>query len=151
MIRRDAAFWDSIAQHPEVAPYVFMGIEQTTLAPIVENPRNAPCASENGGVIFSALDPVASVFEMHTLYHPKGWGREVAINGKRFVDAVMQSASLIVTNEQEGAWRTRPPKSHGWQSAGPFKDVGLSRRLRLWILTREAWLASPVGRKLQCL
>lgn len=150
-LNRDPAFWDAIAQHPEVAPFVFMGIDQVSLAPLVENPRNSPYASENGGVIFSSLDPCGFVVEMHTLYRPEGWGREVAINGKAFVADIMdRQASMIVTNEQEGAWRTRPPKSHGWQVAGPFKDVGLSRRLRLWFLTREAWLASPVGRKMQC-
>lgn len=150
MINRDAAFWNRIATHPQVAPYIFMGAEPETLAPLVENPKASPYASEHGGVIFLPVDPLGFVVEMHTLYTPEGWGREVALNGKRFVNDVLQSASLILTHEQEGNWRSRPPRSHGWVQGGDFKDAGFSHRLRLWALTREAWLASPVGRKLQC-
>jgi hypothetical protein len=150
VISRDVDFWDRVATHPLVSPHIFMGKAPQTLAPLVTNPKARPYASENGGVIFLPVDALGFVVEMHTLYAPEGWGREVALNGKRFVDDVLKTASLIITHEQESHWRSRPPRSHGWASAGDFIDAGLSARLRLWTLTREAWVASPVGRKMQC-
>lgn len=151
MICRDVAFWDRIANHPEVAPHIFMNREPETLAPLVLNPLARPYASENGGVIFSPVDHLGFVVEMHTLYQPEGWGREVAISGKAFVQDVFRTASLILTHEQEGHWRSRPPRSHGWLACGEFKDVGMGCRLKLWTLSREAWSASHAGRKMQCL
>jgi hypothetical protein len=151
VINRDVGFWDAVARHPEVAPHIFMGQPPTTLAPLIENPLARPYASDHGGVLFLPVDALGFVVEMHTLYTPEGWGREVAINGKLFVNDVLQSASVILTHEQEGHWRSRPPRTHGWQACGDFSEVGLSHRLRLWALTREAWFASPAGRKMQCL
>lgn len=151
MICRDASFWDAVAQHDAVAPHIFMDMEERpSLSPLIENPSNLPFASENGGVIFVGLDALGLVREMHTLYRPEGWGREVALNGKAFVNEVFKTASVIVTHEQEGNWRSVPPKSHGWKSADEYCYIGMSKRLRLWILTKEAWIASPVGRKMQC-
>jgi len=150
MINRDPAFWDSVAQHPQVAPHVFMGRATSSLAGLVEHPGVLPLASENGGVLFVGIDPLGMVREMHTMYKPEGWGREVALFGRKFIEEAFKVCSLITTNEQEGHWRSLPPKSHGWVSSGEFREVGLSKRVRLWLLTREAWVASPVGRKMQC-
>lgn len=151
MINRDVAFWDAVARHPEVAPHIFMGHAPTTLAPLVLDPKARPYASEHGGVIFVPVDALGFVFEMHTLFTPEGWGREVAINGKAFINDLFQTASLVLTHEQEGHWRSSPPKSHGWIQTGDFQDVGMPLRLRMWALTREGWKASPIGRKMQCL
>lgn len=148
MINRDVDFWDGVAQHPEVAPHIFMGQPIVSLAPLIEDKRNLPYASANGGCIFVKMDHLGLLVEMHTLYRPEGWGREVAINGKRFIHDVMKTAALITTHEQEGNWRSSPPKSHGWKPITGYCSVGLQNRLRLWMLTREAWLASPVGRKM---
>lgn len=150
MINRNPDFWDGVARHPEVAPHIFMGQPPVTLAPLVLDPRARPYASEHGGVLFLPVDPLGFVVEMHTLYTPEGWGREVALNGKRFVHDVLQSASLILTHEQEGHWRSSPPRSHGWKACGDFFECGFPHRLKLWSLSREAWSASPVGRKMQC-
>ena len=150
MICRDVQFWDSVACHEAVAPHVFMGSEPRSIGSLIENERNLPFASENGGVLFVGLDALGMVREMHTMYRPEGWGREVAINGKSFVQEVFQTASLIMTHEQEGNWKSRPPLSHGWKPSGDYCDIGLSCRLRLWVLTKDAWIASPVGRKMQC-
>ena len=150
MICRDVHFWDSIAQHESVAPHVFMGVTPYSLAVLINNEANIPHASENGGVLFVAVDGLGLVKEMHTMYRPEGWGREVAINGKAFVNEVMKESVLIITHEQEGNWRSSPPKSHGWKPCGDYCYVGLPKRLRLWALTQEAWRASPVGRKMVC-
>jgi hypothetical protein len=150
MICRDVEWWDRIANHPEVAPHVFLGLEPVSLAPLVEDERAKPFASEHGGVIFSPLDKLGMVYEMHTLFEPEGWGREVAINGKLFVEETFKDASIVVTHEQEGNWRSKPPRSHGWICGGDYCYVGLPVRLRLWVLTKEAWLSSPARRKMKC-
>jgi hypothetical protein len=85
--------------------------------------------------------------EMHTLFRPEGWGREVAKAGRVFMQTAFESASIILTHEQEGHWRSKPPKSHGWVPCANYQDVGLPRRLRLWALTREGWMNSVIGRK----
>ncbi len=144
------AFWDKVAFHPQVAPHVFVGQEPESLGPLILNPMAKPYASDHGGVIFLPVDFLGFVFEMHTLFTPEGWGREVASFGKRVMPDILQTASLILTHEQEGCWQSRPPRSHGWRACGEFKDVGMPCRLRLWELSREAWVASPVGRKTLC-
>lgn len=150
MIQQDHRFWDEIAQHPEVAPHVFVDREPETLQPLLSMPGTIAMASENGGIIFMTRDPLGMVYEMHTLYRPEGWGREVAIAAKQFMQEMFKAASVIVTQEQEGNWRSCPPKSHGWQVAGEYCSVGLSKRLRMWVLTKQSWITSPVGRKMQC-
>lgn len=148
MICRDTQWWDSIANHPEVAPHVFMGLDPVSLGPLVENPKNQPMRSENGGIILICIDGFGLVKEMHTLYNPAGWGREVAANGKLFMREAFKTANVIFTHEQEGNWRSRPPRSHGWKESGDYTDVDLPKRLKLWMLTRDAFYSSPVGRKL---
>lgn len=148
MICRDTSWWDGIANHEAVAPHVFMGLPAVTLAPLVEPENSFPMASINGGLIFAPLDNLGFVFELHTLYKPEGWGREVHAHAKECFRQMMERASIIVTHEQEGSSQTRPPLSFGWKSSGIFREVGLPKRLRMWVLTKEAWESSPVGRKL---
>lgn len=142
-----AAWWDEIASHPQVADHVFMGLPRVSMSTLLEQPGAFGLHSTNGGCIFIPRDPLGLTLEMHTLFRPEGWGREVAAAGRRFMPAVFESAALILTHEQEGHWRSRPPKSHGWKPCADFQDVGLPRRLRLWALTREGWMDSIVGRK----
>jgi hypothetical protein len=148
MICRDVEFWDDVARHHQVSPSVFMGLAQVSTAPLVRDERNLPLASQNGGLIFVASDSLGFSMELHTLYRPEGWGREVTEHARECFREVMKTVSLVTTFEQEGEKQTRPPLSYGWRSAGDFMAVGLPKRLKLWILTREAWVASPVGRKL---
>lgn len=147
MIEGDAAWWDAVASHPDVAPHIFMGAAPVSLSVVLDQPGAFGLRSENGGCIFIPRDPLGLVLEMHTLFRPEGWGREVAAAGRVFMPRVFQAAALIVTHEQEGNWRSRPPRSHGWVACSDFQDVNLPRRLRLWALTREGWMKSAVGRK----
>lgn len=150
MINRNVEFWDSVAFHPKVAPFVFMDCEKQSLAPLIENESNDPFSSENGGVLFVKTDHLGSIYEMHTLFTSEGWGREVAVTGAKALHHIFSKALLVFTYEQEGYWKSRPPKSHRWKSSGEFVDQGLSKRLKLWYLTRDDWLSSPVGKKIRC-
>lgn len=143
----DAEWWDEIAAHPEVAPHIFLGHPPFSLSLLLDQPGAFGLKSENGGCIFIPRDPLGMVLEMHTLFRPEGWGREVAKVVRSFMQTAFESASVILTHEQEGHWRSRPPKSHGWVPCADYQDVGLPRRLRLWALTREGWMNSVIGRK----
>lgn len=150
MINRDVQFWDSISSHVEVAPFVFMGVPVQSLDVLIVNENNEPFASKNGGVLFVKTDHLGSIYEMHTMFRPEGWGREVAVTGAKALHHIFSKALLVFTYEQEGHWQSRPPKSHRWKSSGDFVDQGLSKRLKLWYLTRDDWLSSPVGKKIRC-
>lgn len=150
MINRDVQFWDSIASHAEVAPFVFMGAPVQSLDILISDEKNEPFASKNGGVLFVKTDHLGSIYEMHTMFRPEGWGREVAVTGAKALHHIFSKALLVFTYEQEGHWQSRPPKSHRWKSSGAFVDQGLSKKLKLWYLTRDDWLSSPVGKKIRC-
>lgn len=74
MIRRtlDAAFLNSVANHPEVFPWI--GAEkEIDLTDIVSNPANFALVTEYGGWVFVRHD--AGTYELHTLILPEGRGR----------------------------------------------------------------------------
>lgn len=150
MIReeRDWTFWQMIADHPDVSHHVNLG-KDFKLDRVVMHPSVMPLASENGGFLFCRIDGIGRVYELHTMYQPAGWGREVAKTSKLAFDRVFRSgAQIIVTYEVKGWWRSRPPLSHGWKKAGDFEvSESLAAEVRSWVLTRDAWIASPVGRR----
>lgn len=146
-LEADVSWWDGVAACPEVGPHVFMGREPFSLSALLDQHGAIGLRGENGGAIFIPRDPLGIVLEMHTLFRPEGWGREVALVGREIMGLVFKATSLLLTHEQEGYWRSRPPKSHGWVACADFQDVGLPVRLRLWALTREGWMNSVVGRK----
>lgn len=151
MIReeRDPGFWQRVAEHPEVAPHVFLGHGPIDLAGIVAHPSIMPLASEHGGFIFCRLDSLGRVWELHTLYTPEGWGREVLGALKAATERMFQAgAQAITTFSVEGWWRSRPPKSFGYVEAGDYAAVPhLGAALSTWVLTKRAWDASPARRR----
>ncbi len=150
MIReeRDWTFWQMIADHPDVKDHVFLG-KELRLDRVVTHPSVKPLASKSGGFLFCRLDGIGRVFELHTIYAPAGWGREVAKASKIAFDRVFrEGAQIITTYEVEDWWRSRPPLSHGWKKAGDFEfSESLAAEVRSWVLTRDAWMQSPVGRR----
>lgn len=143
---RDPAFWDGVANHPEVAPHVFLGQQGLSFMECVSHPSVTPLRAKHGGFIFAKLDGLGRVYELHTLFTPEGWGREVFIAARQAFNRIFdQGAQVIVTYEVEGWWRSRPPKTFRFAPAGDFEpappEYGVN--LRTWILTREAWEKSP--------
>lgn len=136
---RDAAFWNAVATHPEVAPHVFLGREGLDLSDIVRHPSVQPLRSEHGGFLFCRLDGLGRVYELHTLYTPEGWGREVLTAAKAaFAQIFDAGAQLVTTYEVEGWWRSRPPRTFGFKPAGDFAPSNFGS-LKTWFLTLDAW------------
>lgn len=148
MISEDrSGFWSEIAEHPDVKPHISFGRE-FSISTLVEHPRVVPLRSENGGFLFVQLDGLGRVYELHTLYRPEGWGREVSKASKAaFARMFATGAQVVTTYEVEGWWRSRPPKSFGFQPAGAFQACDLGS-LKTWILTVAAWEQSPARRRM---
>lgn len=141
MIRedRDPAFWRRVTSHRSVAPYLggLFDVEH------VRNPIVKPLRSENGGYLFVRIDGLGRVWDLHAAFLPAGWGREAAGALKAALEH-LSGWQVVSVSEVEGNWRSRPPRSFGFRPAGP-----LSGGYRSWILTRDAWEASPARRRME--
>lgn len=150
MIRedRDPAFWTRIAEDPAVKPHVGLGRDLDMTA--VTSPQVTPLRTENGGFLFVRLDGLGRFQELHTMYLPAGWGREVLGALKEAVaEMFARGAQMITTYEVEGHWRSRPPITFRFEPCGDFAPApGFSVRFRSWFLTRDAWEASPARRRM---
>lgn len=151
MIRedRDPTFWRAVYEHPEVKPHVSMG-HDIDIEAIVSAEQVVPLRSENGGFLFFPLDRIGRVYELHTMFRPEGWGREVLQALKEAVSEMFaRGAQLITTYDVESHWRSRPPKTFRFEPCGDFALVPeLNAHLRTWILTRLAWEASPARQRM---
>lgn len=147
MIReeRDPAFWLEIASHPALAG-ALMGLDPVQVAEVCQRPNILPLASENGGFFFGRMDGLGAVLELHTLYRPKGWGREVATAGKAALALVFSQAQAVMTFELRDNRRSQPPRSFGFEQAADWESSAIGEA-RVWVLTRRAWEASPAGRR----
>jgi hypothetical protein len=143
---RDAGFWNRIVEHPAVA-HVTMGFP-CDLSEIVANESVTPLASENGGFIFCRLDGLGRVQELHTLFTPEGWGREVTRAAKEAFARMFASGAALITTYEVRGWAA-PPLSFGWRAVGDFSPTPIGD-VRTWILTSDAWALSPACRRHKC-
>lgn len=154
MIReeRDVAFWTAVANHPEVKPTMVLSGEVPDMTTMVLDPKVTPWAAEHGGFLVFQRDGLGRIFELHTMFTPEGWGREVAQAAKEGLTALfLRGADLLFTVEVATNARSRPALSFGWRPAGPFAhSPELAADVRTWVLTRDAWDTSPVRRRHQC-
>jgi hypothetical protein len=148
---RDREFWRNVYEHPEVKPHVGLG-HDLDVAALAAHPGVIPLRSEHGGFFFVRLDSLGRVYELHTLYTPEGWGREVHLAAKQAFNRMFAGgAQVITTQEVEGHRASQPPRSFGFVACGDFEPVPhLNVALRSWVLTRTAWEASPAYRSLKC-
>lgn len=138
-------FWTPVVSHPEVEPWVLHGLATVDeFLTALEEPRFLAEPCEDGGMIYTQKDGYQ---ELHIMFLPSQWGRRVSWFLKESIAEKMRQGVVLIAREQEGYWKSRPPKSYGWEVAGDFEETTHPRRLRKWILTSEAWYRSPVGRK----
>ncbi len=147
-IERDPAFWTTVASHPAVAP-ALLGLPPEKIGALAGRPEMLPIASEHGGFLFARLDALGFVCELHTLFTPRGWGREALIAGVRAIGVVWALGyQTVVTFEARANRRSRPPKTFGFRQAGDWRTTPVGE-LRLWTLSQANWDASP-ARRLKC-
>lgn len=151
MIRenRDADFWTEVFNHPEVNPHVALGYDLDMRA-VVSSAQVTPLRAEHGGFLFIRLDGLGRVYELHTMFTPEGWGREVLLSAKAaFTEMFGRGAQLITTYEVAGNWRSQPPKTFRFAPCGEFQHAPqLGVDLRTWALSRAAWEASPARQRM---
>jgi len=141
---RSAGFWQAIVDHPQVA-HIKMGLP-LDMADLVAHERVVPLASENGGFLFCQLDGLGRVFELHTMFRPEGWGREVASSAKEAFAAMFVRGAQVITTFEVDGWAA-PPLSFGWRPAGEFAETDIGS-VRTWVLTRVDWETSPARRRM---
>lgn len=121
---------------------------EVDIGALVAHPLVTPLRAEHGGFLFIRLDPLGRVLELHTLFTPEGWGREVHRAAKAAFDRVFtEGGQMVVTSEVEDNRRSQPPRSFGFATAGDFEPTPYAARFRTWFLTREAWEGSPARRR----
>lgn len=142
-VERDPGFWREIAGHPAVLRR--LGVSADQLVEFIGRPGVTPLASTHGGYVFSKLDGLGMVLEVHALFTPEGWGREVAASAhEAFRHIFAGPARVVVTYEQGGNFA--PPLSHGWRPSGAFLETTVGS-VRMWVLTVDAWAVSPAVRR----
>lgn len=146
-IERDPNFWVSIAAHPALAGVLY-GLAPAALVPIIAHPNVTPLAAEHGGFIFSKLDAWGFVYELHTLFTPEGWGREVAEAAKEATLQIFgQGGQVITTLQVRENRQSQPPRSFGFVAAGDWTETVVGES-RCWLLTKDAWEASAVRKRM---
>lgn len=103
--------------------------------------------SEHGGFIFLQSDSFGRAYELHTLFTPEGWGREAFSAAREAFDFIFARADLVITHETDHP-QSRPPKTFRFVRLGE-RQITPHGAMRLWMLSREAWLNSP-ARSRQC-
>lgn len=68
----DAAFLNTVANNPDVRPYVGSGVGPLDLTALISNPANVTLETEHGGWVLINLMP--GTYELHTLFLPAGRG-----------------------------------------------------------------------------
>ena len=141
-IERDPAFWRAVASHPAVAP-ALVGLSPELAGEIARRPEVIPLAAEHGGFLVVRRDALGFVGEIHSLFMPQGWGREAIEAGWQALNGLwLAGFQTLVTFEAEGNPRSRPWRAFGFQTCGPWRETSAGT-LRQWVLTREAFAASP--------
>lgn len=151
MIReeRDTDFWREIAGHPSLAG-VMMGMDPQQVASAAMRVSILPLASDNGGLFLGQMDQLGLTVELHALYRPAGWGREVhkaAIEAAQWVFA--NGVQVVIAHEIEHLEHSRAPRTFGFVQAGDWRDTVIGR-CRAWVLTKSAWEASKAYRRAIC-
>lgn len=144
---RDPAFWRAIAAHPEVSPHIF-GNGHFDIGEVVAAAQVTPFRFEHGGYLYLRLDTFGFVHDLHALFTPEGWGRPASFALKTSLADIFEMGAHVVTaSEVRGWWRSRPPRSFGFEPAGDFRFTPLGE-LRTWVLTRARFEQSPVFKRM---
>lgn len=145
-IERGAAFWREVAAHPAVAP-ALLGMTPEMVGDLAGRAEVLPIAAAHGGFLIVRRDPLGFIGEIHSLFTPEGWGREATEAGWEALNGLWLSGfQTLVTFEAAENARSRPWRAFGFQMSGPWRETPWGT-LRQWVLTREAFAASPAAKR----
>jgi hypothetical protein len=145
-VERDPAFWTAVAAHPAVAP-TLAGGDPAAVGALAARADILPLAAEHGGFLLQRRDELGFAWELHTLFTPEGRGREAVESGVEGLTLMFGAqACLITTLEVKGNPRSRPWRGFGFAPAGDWSASPVGE-VRLWILTKAAWLESPAAQR----
>jgi hypothetical protein len=143
---RDAAWWQAVAEHPAVAPTVFLTGEVLSLAPALAREDITPLAAQHGGLWFERC---GDEYELHAMFTPGGRPHEASAAFKLgYEEMIRRGAKRFHVSEVAGVPTSRPPLSHGWRCEGDFAPGPLNLSIRPWGLTVAEWRASPAYRRM---
>lgn len=132
----DGTFLTSVANHPDVRPYIGPGDEALDLTQIISNPSNIALEAEGGGWVLVNLLP--GVYELHTLFLPEA-------RGKAYFRAAREALRWLFTTTDCLEVLTRCPDDNpGARMAASM--VGFRERFR-----RDGAWAEGVGVSYQAL
>jgi hypothetical protein len=145
-IERDPAWWTAIAEHPAVE-CAMLGMPPSVVGGLCLRSDVLPLAAEHGGFYFARCDAFGFVCEMHALFTPEGWGRQALVAANEAINAVWICDYQVITAlETDSNPRARPPRSFGFVPSGDWRETVIGP-VRMWVLTRAAWAASPAKRR----
>lgn len=139
---KDPAFWLDIVSHPALA-HMRAGQDPAAILPALD--RAIALRSAHGGFLFFPADSFGRAYEMHTLFTPEGWGREAFHAAREAFDLMFDRADLVLTHQTDHP-QSRPPKTFRFAPLGEFTPTPHGP-IRLWMLSRDAWLGSPARRR----
>ena len=143
-IERDPAFWVDVASADEVNA-ALLGLPPEAIGGFAVDPRVTPIAAEHGGFMFARMDGFGFAWEMHAIFKRQGWGFKAVAAGMLAVGFMFdQGADLLMVYEVKGLPASRPPSQSGFVPVGEMRPTAVGD-LRLWLLTKSAWLAAPMG------
>lgn len=146
---RDPAWWRSLASSPSIVA-AMPDIDPELVAASVVQDHVTPLASLNGGLLFVRADALGFVEDMHALFLPAGRGHEANSAVKSALDLKFTRGACLITVTQTTSPMSKPPLSFGFRPAvlAPSAAALEAGAVRLWVLTVEAWRASPAFRRL---
>lgn len=147
-VERNPAFWVDVASHPALTGALY-GLHPDALTQIVGLPQVVPLAAQHGGFLFNRLDVFGFVYELHTLFTPEGWGREVVEAGHEALETIfgLGPVAAIVTAQMADNSRSQPPRSFGFVPCAHDWANSALGSIKPWLLTRPAWEQSPARKR----
>jgi hypothetical protein len=126
----EAAFFNEVANHPQVRPFIGGGEHRIDLTEVIANPANFALRTAFGGFILAAQG--GGGYETHSMFLPEGRGAYV-------VRAMHEAFRFMFTRTDCIEVLTRVPDGNG-RARGLAQIAGFQQRFR-----REACWPTPDG------
>lgn len=145
MIRRtmNAALLNSIANHPEVRPWLLGGEGEIDLTIPFANPANVALEAVNGGFFLPKLD--AGLYEVHSIFapdHPPGEAIEAGRAGLRYMFTATDAVELVTKVPVDNKPALGLARNLGFREIEKHESgAGVGKPYSRYSLTLERWRA----------